>query len=152
MSDHHSAPDRIPTEALTRVAGALVLVAVAIIHVIDSPGTFEETPLIGYGYLLLIAAALAVAVLLVTVSDRRVWALAGLVATGAIVAYVLSRTTGLPTDDDDIGNWNCALGIAALCTETLIVGLSAWRLSPRRRAVSQGSSDLDVTAPMKLAS
>jgi hypothetical protein len=152
MSDQHALPDRVPTEALTRVAGALILVAVAIVHVIDAPGTFDETPLIGYGYLILIAATLAAAVLLVTVADRRVWALAGLVAAGAIVAYVLSRTTGLPTDDDDVGNWNCALGIAALCTETLVVALSAWRLSPRRRAILHGSSDLDVTAPMKLAS
>jgi hypothetical protein len=152
MSQHDTLPDRVPTEALARVAGALTLVAVAIIHVLDSPGTFEETPLIGYGYLVLIVAALAVAVLLLTVSDPRVWALAGLVAVGAIVAYVLSRTTGLPTDDDDIGNWNCALGIAALCTETLVVLLGAWRLGSQVAASQHRSADGEVTAPMKLAS
>jgi hypothetical protein len=59
-----------------------------------------------------------------------VWALAGLIAGGAMLAYVLSRTTGLPTDSGDIGNWNCSLGIAALSTEAVIVLLAAWRVRP----------------------
>jgi hypothetical protein len=56
---------------------------------------------------------------------------AGVIAMAA-VAVILSRTTGLPTDTEDIGNWNCALGIAALSTETLVVLLAAWRMQPRR--------------------
>ncbi len=55
-------PERIPTEAMTRAVGAVALAAVAIIHVLDLPGTLDETPLIGYGYFLLIAGALACAV------------------------------------------------------------------------------------------
>jgi len=125
-------PDRIPTEHLARAAGAIALAAVAVIHVLDLPSTITATPLIGYGYLLLIGVAVAAAAMLMTVPGPRVWALADLVAAGAIGAYVLSRTTGLPTDTLDIGNWNCALGIAALSTETLIVLLAAWRLQPRR--------------------
>ena len=147
MSD--SPTDGIPTEALARVAGTLMLAAVAIIHVIDTPGTLAETPLIAYGYFVLIAVALVTAVLLLTTPDRRVWALAAVVAGGAIVAYVLSRTTGLPTDDGDIGNWNCALGIAALCTETLIVALAGWRLRSQQRAISRAS--VEPAAPLNLA-
>jgi hypothetical protein len=67
-----------------------------------------------------------------TVPGPRIWMLADLIGTGAIAAYVLSRTAGLPTDTADIGNWNCALGIAALSTETLVVLLAAWRMQPRR--------------------
>jgi hypothetical protein len=66
------------------------------------------------------------------VPGPRVWALADLVASGAILAYVLSRTIGLPTDTLDIGNWNCALGTADISTETLIVLLAAWRMQPQR--------------------
>jgi hypothetical protein len=146
-------PDRVPTEHLARVAGAIALAAVAVIHVLDLPSTMMATPLIGYGYLLLIGVAVATAAMLMTVPGPRVWALADLVAAGAIAAYVLSRTTGLPTDRLDIGNWNCALGIAALSTETLIVLLAAWRLQPQRLPLRTGSdrsvsADPTVTAAM----
>ena len=135
MHIQQSAVDLIPTEHLARVAGAIALAAVAVIHVLDLPSTLTATPLIGYGYLLLIAAALAGAALLITVPGPGAWALADLIAASAVVAYVLSRTTGLPTDKLDIGNWNCALGIAALSTESLIVLLAAWRMKPQRRLV-----------------
>jgi hypothetical protein len=106
--------------------------AVAIIHVLDLPATLSDTPLIGGGYFVLIGAALGGAALLMTLPGPRVWVLADLIGTGAIIASVLSRTAGLPTYRQDIGNWNCALGIGALCTETLIVLLAAWRMRPER--------------------
>ncbi|HEU5265213.1 MAG TPA: hypothetical protein VFU35_00880, partial [Jatrophihabitans sp.] len=93
--------DRIPTEPLCRVAAAVTLAAVAVIHVVDLPDTLDETPLIAYGYLALIAAALFAATLLLTTPSRWAWGLAGAIGAGAIIAYVLSRTTGLPTDADD---------------------------------------------------
>jgi hypothetical protein len=144
-------PDRIPTDYLSRAAGAIALAAVAIIHVVDLPGTLQVTPLIGYGYFLLIGAALATAAMLMTVPGPGAWALGDLVAAGAILAYVLSRTTGLPTDTLDVGNWNCALGIAAVSTETLIVLLASWRMRPRRLLVRpesarEASADSTVTA------
>lgn len=132
MSISPTADDRIPTEHLARVIGALGLAGVVLIHILDLPGTLEETPLIGYGYFVLIAAALAGAVALITRSGIWVWAIADLIAAGAIVAYVLSRTTGLPTDNLDVGNWCCSLGIAALTTEGILVLLAAWRMQPRR--------------------
>jgi hypothetical protein len=133
MHTQRSIPEQIPTEVLARAVGAIALAAVAVIHVLDFPDTFAATPLIGYGYILLIAAALASAALLMTVPGPRVWAMAELVAAGAVVAYVLSRTTGLPTDHLDIGNWNCALGITAVSVESLIVVLAAWRMTPQLR-------------------
>jgi hypothetical protein len=126
-----SVPDPIPTEVLARAVGAIALAAVAVIHIMDFPSTVAATPLIGYSYILLVGAALASAALLMTVPGPRVWALTDLVAAGAVVAYVLSRTTGLPTDRLDIGNWNCALGIAAVSVESLIVLLAAWRMKPQ---------------------
>jgi hypothetical protein len=113
--------------------------------VIDLPSTLSETPLIGYGYFVLVAAALLGAGLLLTASEPRVWVLVDLIAFGAIVAYVLSRTSGLPTDSGDIGNWNCALGIAAISTETLLVLLAIWQMQPQRllRGTAQPATDSD---------
>jgi hypothetical protein len=152
MSNPQTTHDHIPTEHLARAVGVIALAAVAIIHVSDLSDTLEEIPLIGYGYLLLIGAAVATAAMLMTVPGPRIWALADLVASGAILAYVLSRTTGLPTDTLDIGNWNCALGTAAISTETLIVLLAAWRMQPQRLVLSPAyrniiSAEPKVTAP-----
>ena len=147
MPDQQSGSNRIPTEHLARAAGAIALAAVAVIHVIDLPSTLSATPLIGYGYFVLIAAALLGAALLLTVPEQRVWVLVDLIAFGAITAYVLSRTTGLPTDRFDVGNWNCALGIAAISTETLVVLLAMWRMQPRRllRTAAQSTDDSDAS-------
>ncbi|MDQ1717173.1 MAG: hypothetical protein QOC94_670 [Actinoplanes sp.] len=153
MPSQQPVPDAIPSEHLARAAGAIALAAVAVIHVLDLPSTLQATPLIGYGYFLLIGVALAGAAMLITVPGPRVWALADLIAAGAIGAYVLSRTTGLPTDSLDIGNWNCALGIAAISTEALIVLLAAWRIQPQRRLQRPASAravpaEPTVTAPV----
>jgi hypothetical protein len=144
--------DRLPTESLARVLGAVALVALAIVHVIDLPDTFDETPLIAYGYLALIAACLFGAFLLLTTDELRVWLIAAGIAAGAALAYVLSRTTGLPTDDDDIGNWACLLGIAALSTEATLLLLAGWRAWPAAResaapltsSATQSVSDFDL--------
>jgi hypothetical protein len=53
-------------------------------------------------------------------------------ATGtSIVAYVLSRSVGLPQIGDDIGNWLDPLGIAALSAEALTAVPALWTLGAR---------------------
>jgi hypothetical protein len=127
--------ETVPTEYLARTAAAVALAGVAIIHVVDLPDTLQETPLIGDSYYFLIAAAVLAAFWLISVSSKLAWASADLVASAAILGYVLSRTTGLPGDRVDLGNWNCALGIAAISTEALIVLLASWRMQPQRALV-----------------
>lgn len=131
MPTQPSPSEHIPTEYLARAIAAAALVAIAVIHVIDLPDTLDETPLIGAGYFLVIATALVGAAVMISVPGPRAWLLADLIATAAMGAYVLSRTTGLPSDPLDVGNWNCALGIAALSSESLIVLLALWRMWPR---------------------
>jgi hypothetical protein len=43
-----------------RAVGALALSALAVIHVVDLPGTLGPTPLVGIGYLGIIAAAILI--------------------------------------------------------------------------------------------
>ena len=52
--------------------------------------------------------------------------------TSVIVAYVLSRTTGLPQSSDDIGNWGQTLGIAMLFVGGSLLALSSGVLLSRR--------------------
>jgi hypothetical protein len=121
--------------AAARAAGALALAALAVIHVVDLPGTLGPTPLVGIGYLGIIAGAVLVGGMLIARSDWLAWTAAGAVAGSAMVGYVLTRTLsgGFLGDHGDVGNWHCPLGIAALSVESviillaLLVALGAWQ-------------------------
>jgi hypothetical protein len=124
---------------VARAAGALALAALAVIHVVDLPATLGPTPLVGLGYLGIIAAAVWTAGVMITRSHWLVWASAGAVAVSAMGGYVVTRALpggflGDHGDHGDVGNWRCPLGIAALSVETLIillVLLGAWQARAR---------------------
>src|SRR5262249_54877894 len=104
-----------------------VLIAAALIttatHVPITEDHFEEAPYIGVLFVLLEIAGVALAVLLARRGDRRRYLAAAAVGGLAILAYVLSRSMGLPEIGDDVGNWVEPLGIVALTAEaTLLVG------------------------------
>lgn len=125
-------PHRVRGDRRARAVAAATLGAIAVIHVLELGDQLAENKLVGYGFIATIAAAVIAAVALIAVPGPRVWVPVGLLAAGAITAYLLSRTTGLPTDPLEIGNWNCALGIAALATETLVLAIATWQLRARR--------------------
>jgi hypothetical protein len=118
--------EHLARDFVTRAIGVVGLGAIALIHLLDSLSKFKETPYVGWMYVALMAGSVVVAAGLVHLRDRRVWPAAGLLATSAIVGYVLSRTTGLPNATGDIGNWGEPLGVASLFVEGVVVALSAY--------------------------
>ena len=125
-----SQPDQ-GADVIARAIGALALIALAVIHVVDLPATLGPTPLVGIGYFGIIIAALGVGGALIARSHWLAWAAAGAVAVMAMGGYVLTRALpgGFLGDHGDVGNWRCPLGIAALSVETLIIALvvlAAW--------------------------
>ncbi len=50
------------------------------------------------------------------------------------LGYAFSRSTGLPSATDDIGNWLEPLGLASLFVETCVVVLSAFALRTQATA------------------
>jgi len=133
MHDRPAAPQ--PAQAadvIARAVGAVALATLAMIHVLDLPGTLGPLPLIGAGYLGIIATAVAVGGTMIARSHRLVWAAAGGLAAAAMGGYVLTRTvSGFLGDHSDVGNWRCSLGLAALSVETLIILLAAWQARSR---------------------
>jgi hypothetical protein len=118
-------------DVIARALGALTLMALAVIHVVDLPDTLGPIPLVGIGYFGIIVAALGVSAVLITRSHWLAWAAAGAVAVMAMSGYLLTRALpgGFLGDHGDVGNWRCPLGISALSVETLIillVLLAAW--------------------------
>ena len=55
-----------------------------------------------------------------------------------LIGFILSRTIGLPSATDDIGNWKEGLGLASMFVETGVVLLSAYALSLARREQRPG--------------
>jgi hypothetical protein len=118
-------------DGVARAAAVVALAGVALIHVLDIPGKFTETPYMGVMYVGLIAGSLLTAGALIRGSDSRAWLAAALLPLGAIVGYALSRTVGLPQATDDIGNWLEPLGLASLFVEGSLVTLAALVLGER---------------------
>src|SRR4029077_9949193 len=128
-------PDRGAAVA-ARTVGALALIALAVIHVVDLPGTLGPDRLVGIGYLGIIAAAVGVSGVMIARSHWLAGAPAGAVAVSAMGGYILTRALpgGFLGDHGDVGNWRCPLGIAALSVETLIillVVLAVWQARSR---------------------
>jgi len=128
--------------AVARTLAVVGLAGVALIHFLDAPGTFADAPYKGWLYVGLIVSCLGAAAALVRSNDRRAWLAALLFPLGAIVAFVVSRTVGLPQGADDIGNWTEPLGMASLFVEAMLVALSAAVLAepsrmPARRFVPE---------------
>ena len=107
-----------------RPIGALLAISVAIIHVVDQggiPGS-KDPAYIGYLYWALeIAAVICAVLLLIPAASGTGWVLALGVAAGPIVAYVLSRSSGLPNYTDDKGNWSETIGVVSLIVEGLLL-------------------------------
>jgi len=64
---------------VARAVGALALAALAVIHVVDLPGTLGPTPLVGAGYLAIIAAAVVTGGVMITRTHWLAWAAAAAV-------------------------------------------------------------------------
>lgn len=121
---------------LLRGAGIATLLASAAFHIPVIAPHLHEAPYIGVLFIALTVACVALAVALAMRDSAPTWATAAAVTALAVIAYILSRTVGLPEIGDDIGNWTEPLGVASITAETLtvILAVAALALAPRRRA------------------
>ena len=119
---------------MTERANTITIVGVAgigLIHLLDSIDTFHETRWLFWAYVLLIAATLVVSAALLYAPSARWFGAAALVALLPLAGYIMSRTTGLPGADDDIGNWADPLGLASLWVEGAVALTAGYALAPR---------------------
>jgi hypothetical protein len=130
----------IADDAMLRAIGVLVLLGIGAMHFLQIVATFKGTPLLGGAYLVLIAACVAVAAGLVTRGDSRAWTAAAIVGAGAIGCYIFTRAMSTPLDNQDVGNWSCMLGLAALFVETSLLVLSGYTLMAKRSRTQEFAS------------
>jgi hypothetical protein len=77
-------PPALATDVIARAVGAVALATLALIHVVDLPGTLGPLPLVGAGYLGIIATAVVVGGMMIARSHRLVWAAADGLAAAAM--------------------------------------------------------------------
>jgi hypothetical protein len=126
---------RAAREIVTRSVAVVGLAGIALIHLLDSLGKFQETPYMGWMYVGLMLSCLAVAATLLHTHAREAWLATIALSASAIAGFVLTRTTGLPQAHGDIGNWSEPLGLAALFVEGVVIATAGYALvalSPAR--------------------
>ena len=124
MNALHS-PWRWPTAAL--------LLLTAAVHVPLIGEHLEEAPYVGVLFILLAIACLLLAAAILVADAPVMWAASGVVSVLALVAFLASRTIGLPLLGDDVGNWTEPLGYPAVASEAVCAALAAMVLKRARR-------------------
>lgn len=135
------AHDEIAADSAIRTTGVIGLAAIALIHLLDFDSKWHETRYLAFGYLILIAASLVAGALLLGGRHRTGWLLAAGCAFAPLISYILSRTSGLPSASDDVGNWLESLGLASLFVEGCVALLAGFALGvitgPAQRLLNQ---------------
>jgi hypothetical protein len=127
-------------EMAMRIVGVLLALAIAAVHVADQGGinSLASPDWIGWSYRLIEIGALVTAVtLLIPWSAWVGWAAAVLLGTGPFVAYVVSRSVGLPGDHSDVGDWGYWAGTVSLAVEAALIVLSVTMLVAYRQRSGQ---------------
>jgi len=126
-----AARDGVP-EMGARAVGALLALAVTAVHIADQGGitAFNSPDWIGWGYRVIEVGGALTALTLVIPRPPWLgpawlgWAAGVLLGTGPFVAYILSRSVGVPGDPGDVGNWGYWVGTVSLFIEGALIMLS----------------------------
>jgi hypothetical protein len=129
---------RLTSSPVQWVASLLLLVAAGT-HIPLIHEHLEEAPYVGWLFILLSVACIGLAVAVLFVDDASVWVLSGVICLAAVVAFLASRTVGLPQIGDDVGNWTEPLGIPAVASEALMAALAYLHLRGRRTPQPQSA-------------
>ncbi len=112
-------------------AAILLIIAVGLVHLRGAPPHYRVAPYIGVGFVANFIGAL-VAALGIYRNALWGWLLGALVAGGALVMYVVSRSVGLPGFEHAVGRWFGPLAIISFIVEALFLALFFVAVSTRR--------------------
>jgi hypothetical protein len=120
-----------------RFAGAMLALAVTTVHVADQGGVtaLNSPDWIGWGYRAIEVGGVLTALVLLLPRPPKLapawlaphwagWAAGVLLGVGPFIAYILSRTVGVPGDAGDVGNWGYWVGTVSLLVEVALVTVS----------------------------
>jgi hypothetical protein len=106
--------------------GVVAMIAVAVVHLLGLRARFQAAPYVGVASVLVITGAVGGAVLLAK-RDERGWMVGGALSLAAILAFITSRTVGLP-GVNEVGRWGTSRDILTLVAEGVTVALATRQL------------------------
>ncbi len=114
-----------------KLAAILLIVAVGLTHLVGAPPHYRFAPYIGVGFVVNFLGGLVAAV---GIYRHALWGwlLGALVAGGALVLYIVSRSVGLPGFEHAVGRWFGPLAIISFIVEALFLALFFLAVSTRR--------------------
>jgi hypothetical protein len=118
-----------------RLVGALLALAVSVVHVADQGGVaaFNSPDWIGWSYRLIeVGGVLTALAVFLPRPPWLGWAAGALLGAGPFLAYLTSRTVGVPGDPGDVGNWGYWVGTVSLFIEAALIVLSIGMLAAMR--------------------
>jgi hypothetical protein len=108
------------------------VLGIAVTHVFELPDKLEESSVRYQGVLFvaLIVGCVALAAVATRAPDRPWWVGVLAVSVLPFVAYLISRSAGLPGGEDDVGAWLEPAGIASLLFEAFTICVAARAIAP----------------------
>ena len=119
------------------LAGVALILLVGLIHLIDAPDSMTESTTKGLSFYANFVGAI-VAAFGIFLHRTWGWALGILVAAGAFVGYIVSRTVGIFGLPPDV--WMEPIGIASLVVEALFILVALRALTGRRQGSPEGAA------------
>jgi Na+/proline symporter len=129
MTDHD--------ELVARTVTALGLVVIALIHILELPDTLHDQAYVGWLFIAAIVSSLLLAAILTRTNDSRVWVVTGGFAALVLIAFLFSRSTGLPGFTDYKGVWDESSGLESIVVEGLVVLVTGAVLATRSTAIAR---------------
>lgn len=120
-----------PLKHPLRALPVLALVVAGAAHIPVIPSHLHEAPYIGILFIALAAASFVLAAVLAFGDVAAAYLSTAAVMGLGVLAYIVSRTIGLPLIGDDIGNWLKPLGVVAIiaeaiaCVSAIAIGLKS---------------------------
>ena len=112
------------------LTGVVLILLVGLIHLIDAPDSMTESTTKGLSFYANFVGAI-VAALGIFLYRTWGWALGILVAAGAFIGYIVSRTVGIFGIPPDV--WMEPIGIASLVVEALFIVVALRALTGSRQ-------------------
>ena len=118
----------------SKLGGILLIGLVGLIHLVEAPDHFADVAYIGWIFLVLVLGTL-VAIIGIDQEQRWGWLLGVALSAVSFVAFIISRTLGLPAYGDAVGDWD-QMGIYSLFAEAVFIGL--YLFAPTARTSRRG--------------
>jgi hypothetical protein len=128
MTDHD--------DVVARTVTTLGLLGIALIHILELPDTLGDEAYVGALFIAAIVSSLLLAAILTRTGDSRAWIVTGAFAALVLIAFLFSRTTGLPAYTDYKGVWDDSSGLESMVVEGLVVLVSCAVLATRSTAIA----------------